>query len=281
MKISLFIVSKDRTAQLDLLLTSNVKFCGDLFDEIIVLYNTSTDRFEEGYTELKNKWPDVKWYKDTVFEQDVRRIAQNIEGDAICVLSDDCVFYEDVGSYADQIRATLSRDDICSLILGIGGNSTYSGTLAYYFRVPAFHRDTANPDILLWNWKTADKGEFNCPFMLAANCYTKEDYLHYLSSSSFQNPSTLECGMNHTWKNLRPQDMKDLCACLEKQAIVHSLNNRVQDDFKNINGVVFPFTAEDLNEKFLSGQVIDLDNLDFSKVNGLHKEIDFKFRNKL
>ena len=277
MKISLLILSKDRTAQLDLLLRSNKKFCGDLFSEIVVLYNTLNDRFEEGYTKLKNAYPEIKWAKDTVFENDVRRLAHEATGDAICILSDDCFFYAEVASYNDQIRKVLAREDVFSFILGIGGNSTYSGTLGYYYNMPAFQKDG---DLLVWNWKFADRGEFRCPFMLAANFYKKEDYLWCLDQVRFQNPSTLECILQHTWQNTRFREMKDLCSCLPHQAVVHSLNNRVQDDFKNINGVEFPFSAHDLNELYLAGKVIDLDNLDFSKVLGLHKEINFIFKDE-
>lgn len=275
MSISLLILSKDRSAQLDLLLASNKKFCGNLYDEIIVLYNTSNSRFEEGYSKLKTKWSGVAWQKDTVFEQDVRDIANRAKGDAFCVITDDCIFYTDISSYTDQIRATIQRDDVCSFILGVGGNSTYSGTLSYYYKQPSF---TKEGDVLLWNWKTADRGEFAEPVMIVGNCHRMDRFLLYLSKSSFQNPSTLECGLNHAWKISRPNEMNDLCGGLERQSLIHSWNNRVQDDFKNINGVSFPFSTHDLNERFLSGQVIDLDKLDFSRVLGLHKEINLVFK---
>jgi hypothetical protein len=84
-----------------------------------------------------------------------------------------------------------------------------------------------------------------------------------------------------TWQIERAAEMKNLCSCLKYQAVVHSLNNRVQDDFKNENGLEFPFTPMDLNSIYLSGKVIDLENLDFSGVKGLHKEINFMFRNEV
>jgi len=194
------------------------------------------------------------------------------------VTTDDCFFFKDIKQHKDEILAMLDREDIISFLTGIGGNSTRSEILKYNYRVPPFTNDG---ELLIWNWKRADRGEFRCPYMLIANFYNKEQYLHYLNQTRFQNPSTLECNLQQTWQHDRPNEMPDLCACLKYSSLVHSSNNRVQDDFKNESGVVFPFSASDLNSTYLAGKVIDLENLDVSGIKGLHLEINYVFRDEV
>ena len=261
--------------QLDLLLRSTDKFCGGLFTEIIVVYNASTPEFQEGYDKLKYHWPLVKIIPESNFEPAYRKAVDESVFPILCILSDDCFFYRNVSDYSDQITSAILRKDVFSFILGIGGDSRYSGTTGIWYKMPEFKNDG---DILTWEWKTADRGEFRCPFMLAANFYKREDYILCINEIQFASPSHLESGLQHIWQENRRDEITDLCACLEQQSLVHSLNNRVQDEFINPAGEEFPFTSQELNTAYLSGKVVDLEALNFSEINGLHKEIDFIFK---
>lgn len=272
--ISLIIISKDRAMQLDLLLRSADKFCGDLFTETIVVYNTSTPKFQEGYDKIQRLWPSVKLIQESNFEPAYRNAVEESLHPILCILCDDCLFYRKVSDHNDEIRRIIARDDVFSFILGIGGDSRYSGTTGKWYKMPEFQQDG---NILTWEWKTADRGEFQCPFMFAANFYKKENYVPCLEVQ-FASPSSLESSLQHTWQKLKKNKITDLCACLPYQALVHSLNNRVQDEFKNPAGNKFPFTSEELNSAYLSGKIVDLDALDFSEINGLHTEIDLIFK---
>ena len=273
--ISLIIISKDRAMQLDLLLRSSDKHCGDLFDEIIVVYNASSQKFQEGYDKIHRLWPSVKLVQESNFEPTYRKVVEESLHPILCILSDDCLFYRNVSDHNDEIRRIIARDDVFSFILGIGGDSRYSGTTGVWYKMPEFQQDS---NILTWEWKTADTGEFQCPFMLAANFYKREDYISCLKEVKFTSPSYLESDLQHTWQKGRKDEITNLCACLEHQSLVHSLNNRVQEEFKNPAGEEFPFTSEELNAAYLSGKIVDLDALDFEKVNGLHTEIDLIFK---
>jgi len=275
--VSLIILSMDRALQLDLLLRSMERNCGNLFSEVIVLYGASSGEFESGYDEIRKQWESVKMVGETDFEQDMHCIIGEADNEMVCILADDCIFYRDISAHTDEIVRVVLREDVYSFILGIGGDSTYSGMLKYNYQVPTFQEDGK---ALVWNWKEADRGEFQCPFMLAANIYKKEDYLGCVRGISFKNPSTFESSLQKTWQRERKGEMKSLCACLPQQSLVHSLNNRVQDVCKNEAGVEYPFSSHDLNESFLSGKVVDLDALDFSSVTGLHQEICLVLKDK-
>jgi len=275
--IDLLTFSKDRALQMDLLLQSMDKHCDNLFNDVAVLYTSSTPEFESGYEKLAKAWPDVRFIKETNFEEDTRKFLREAS-EIVCLLSDDCFFFRDVSAYQKQIIDTISREEILGFILGIGGDSRYSGTRRHKFRMPDF---TKEDNVLIWDWQQADKGEFECAFMVCGCFYKRDDYLSYVDQVRFQNPNTFESVLQKTWQySPRRVEVKKLCACLDEQKIVHSLNNRVQDIFRNKFGEVYPFSAKDMNEAYLSGKVVDLEALDFSEVDGLHKEIEFILRNE-
>ena len=62
-------------------------------------------------------------------------------------------------------------------------------------------------------------------------------------------------------------------------ALINSPNNIVNTTFQNISGEKFNFTPKELNDKYLSNQIIDFDLLDFSNIVGCHQELEFKFKN--
>ncbi len=65
------VFSKDRAAQLDLLLKSISKNAKDVF-QLKVIYASSEISFEKGYEKLIDKHPEVKWMKEsTNFKNDV------------------------------------------------------------------------------------------------------------------------------------------------------------------------------------------------------------------
>ena len=53
--------------------------------------------------------------------------------------------------------------------------------------------------------------------------------------------------------------------------------NLVNDTFKNRHGLEFYISEEELNNRYLGGEVISYYDLDFDEINGPHKELEYKF----
>lgn len=273
--VSLIVYSKDRAMQMDLLLSSIKKYCGDLFSEIIVLYTTSYQALEVGYEKFGRTWPEVRLVREVSFQSDVMSIIGNMKNNLVCVLSDDCIFYRDIADKLNEIMEAMNNPAVYSFILGLGRECVYSGTLKVFFRQPHFEPDR---NTIRWVWKHAHPGEFACPFMLAGNIYRRSEYLYHLSQLSFTGPSFMEMYLQGNWQHRRRAEMPDYCACFAQQTLVHSHNNRVQNISLNPAGIEFSYPAKILNDFYLAGQVIDLDALEFVGINGLHKEINLVFK---
>ena len=70
-----------------------------------------------------------------------------------------------------------------------------------------------------------------------------------------------------------------LMISFETSKLVSIPANLVNDSFKNRHGIQYYFSEKELNDRFLNNETIDLASMDFTNINGPHKEIEYKFKN--
>jgi hypothetical protein len=66
--------------------------------------------------------------------------------------------------------------------------------------------------------------------------------------------------------------------CFNESKLVSIPVNLVNDTFSNRHGLQFGISEKELNNRFMSGEIIDLNSMDFSNINGPHKEIKYEFK---
>ena len=269
-----FIFSRDRGMQLHNLLSS-IPF--SLFDSITVLYSTSNNDFEKGYKKVSKSFPKVKFIQETDFRQNVLDHLKNSQFEFTCLMVDDAIFYRKNDAYTkDKIIDTFNKFDIISFILGVGKNCTWSMTANKAFNFPEPHV-VHNDAVYIYNWKTSARksSEFECPFMVVGNVFKTSILYKYSSIVDFQKPNSYEIKLQMFIQQFYRNELPDLCACFEYSSIVHSPNNVVQTEWGQCNGDVAK-----LNNMYLQDVVIDLDNLNFENIHGLHANIELKFKNE-
>lgn len=153
--IDCLIFSKDRPAQLDLLLRSIEKHAPNLYRTLTVLWTTSTqpsalDEYSRGYSACIHEhtsrrtigFQSERGIPDFTFEDYVRGWLDNV-GEVVSFLVDDDVFY----------------------------------------------RDAAEPDVLPWSFRG---GDYDYPFSLDGNVYAALDIEKLLDGLTFSDPTELE-----------------------------------------------------------------------------------------
>ena len=106
--INSIIFSKDRAAQLDLLLKSIGKNAKDIF-QLKVIYASSEISFEKGYEKLIDKYPEVKWMKESSnFKEDVLSAIDNTESEYTCFFTDDDIVYRKINE--EDLTSKLKED---------------------------------------------------------------------------------------------------------------------------------------------------------------------------
>ncbi len=114
-----------------------------------------------------------------------------------------------------------------------------------------------------------NKKHLNYPFSLDGNFFLTYNIKPLIKSIDFSNPNKLESMLHHRFS-------KNWHTIYNKQRLVGICHNRVS----NTSHCSFTgkYSEENLNQMFIDGQVIDFENMDFSNINNVHSEIDYKFK---
>ena len=271
--IQIIVFSFDRALQLEALLSSIRRYWTRTAYRLTVIYNTSGDEFERGYTLLKKGFPDFQFVKETRSghlwhtsdylrffnlkkilhypnlrnqRSDFRDLLLGILSDSSApytmFLTDDSVFIRDV-VLSDKTLSFIDEDvaqNQISLRLGKGVSACPSdipvqdGCLVWHFH--RYPLDTS------WGYR----------FSVDAHIYATSLIRQLFRRVIFNNPNTLEGIVCHY---VRTRKLLDKGLTFEDPFILSFPLNRVQDvaDNKSL-GVSVTF----LNELYLDGKRLEI-----------------------
>jgi hypothetical protein len=253
------VFSKDRALQLDACLRSIERFAP--YDgPIAVLYATSDDQFEQGYRELE--LPDrVTLRRESDFDRDVRQLLADAD-EHVVFHTDDDVFFREASPLVQ-----LSPELACfSLRLGV--NTTHSYPRDRRQALPAF---ASGGGFLVWEWARAD-GDFGYPMSLDGHIFRTALVRRLLERATFKNPNALEEELA-----LRRHHAPRLMASYAESCLVSLPLNVVTSSHQNRFAADAALSPASLNERFLAGERIDLDAMDFTAVRGAHQVVELAF----
>lgn len=269
-KNQLIIFSKNRACQLNLLLDSLKTNALSLFDKISVLYKTDDEEYLSGYKKLFEKYPTIIFYNETNFRHDlIKLIDDNIEATTFMV--DDAVVYNPILTRKiDIIRPVVENNIIFSLRLGKNCNYSHPANLHY-----ELGEHEIDGEYIIFDYTKQQIGDFRYPLSTDGHIFNTRLIKDLLIEIDFRNPNTLEAFLQRfVATNSIPKIMK----CFSESKLVSIPVNLVNDTFNNRHGLEFGITERELNNKFLSGESIDFKSIDFSNINGPHKEIKYIFK---
>ncbi len=247
------VFSKDRAAQLDLLLRSIERHMPP--EETTVIWRATTEDFLRGYKmlRLRESFEESDWFD---FNFLLRDALNDVAGGTVTFFCDDDIVYRPV----PKPPAELLADKVLTVCLYLG-RGTAKMALPNGFP--------------LWDWTTLERHDFGFPTAVDGNTYRVEDVLTLIVGEPIPNPTMLETTMSLSAPGIAVK--RPLMASFEQQCLVGVPVNRVSDLSGVHFGLTQPQTAVDLNRRFLAGEQINLDALDFSGVNSCHHEIRFEW----
>lgn len=285
--MKVFIPSINRAAQLRLLIESLRKNFAD-FDSLRlnVLYSAKSNSvFADGYEKLKKEQlcDGINFIKETDFCRQTKEFLYNNIDEYILFFVDDCIFYRPCAHSCDLITSLLNDKDWCfSFRLGLNTTEQYyvDGSQCEHlskqgYEFFGYDYDFAD-QFIRWNWKIRPaQHNTGYAFSFDGHIYRARDIYEIIKDESFSNPRALESIL------VRPLTRQ---VCQRKNMLALSQNcvfsNAINcvSSTKIAAGVIYHYSAEELNERYLNGEVIDLDSLDCSSICGAHTEIDLKFK---
>jgi len=256
--MNIIIFSKDRACQLDLLLESfkNVHITAN---NKIVLYTFSSDDFKDGYSKVRQKYPEWQF---KLQEGEIKNyLLESLTSELTMFLVDDNVF---VNSFCidSKVRMLKENKEILCVSLRLGKNISYDYMNDRKINVPEINFD----GLFLW------KGQEGCwgyPMSLDGHIFRTADILPIIKKINFKNPNELE------WQlSCNPPDKKYM-VCFLRPVLTNLAINKVQKWNNNRHGNAPVYF---LNRQYLKGKKIDLEDIiekekDF---NSTHEEIGIK-----
>lgn len=265
--INAIIFSKDRASQLRLLLYSIQKNAPHAFN-LNVVYTYSNDEFKKGYEKLKDEFSSLCnfVYQTDNFKEDVLNLL-NSESEFSCFFTDDDIIYKpfDIESVKSSIR---EDDDVFCFSLRLGKNINF----CYAMNTPNVFRDYSEQNnVLKWDW-SVHYLDFGYPLSVDGHIFRTKDILKLTRKVGFTNPNTYEASLQ-----IFDSFPKNKMTSFSESVLVNTPNNIVNTSFANRNGLTHGVEVKDLNDEYLSGNVIDLDSMDFTDIKGCHQELEFKY----
>jgi hypothetical protein len=234
-----------------------------------VIYTSSNSDFESGYEKLKqeNIIQGIQWIQQTDFKNNVLQLLQT-NADLSCFATDDDILYRKID--VDKIKNTLKEDqDVFCFSLRLGKNVKYCYSMnCNNVLIPL----EEGSDLIKWDW-TKHYADMGYPLSVDMHVFRTKDILKLTKQVTFKNPNEYEAALQ-----IFESFPRFKMAAFENSSVVNSPTNIVQNTFQNRAGESFGISSKELNEKYLNGEIIDFDKIDFSNIVGCHQELKFEFK---
>ena len=252
------VFSRDRALQLDAFLESLERFAPLAYETIAVLYRATGPLFAQAYDELRRERPLVAWLEESSFRDDLLG-ALGTEP-YLVFHTDDDVFFDAVPAFE------LREDEVC-FTLRLGLNTTYCYPLDVEERLQDAEAETER---VSWSWRDQAPGAYSYPLALNGHVFRANDARDWLQRIGYTNPNELESSLQALG-----DDVPARMASFPRSRVVSIPTNIVNETFPNRHAGGRDVGG--LNDRFLRGERIDTEAMDFANVTACHQEIELKF----
>lgn len=279
--VKLILFSKNRAAQLDAHLQSIFANDNSLFSSIDVIYTASDEDFERAYQVLIRDWVDpltpLKFHREDEFRIDLLDILDNSTDEFVCFGVDDNIIYKEIPLDQWDVLNCLGHEGAACLSLRLGQNTSMQCLYTNQFaQMPEWTYGVGGhkTEILAWNWrKMPPHQNFGYPMSVDYHIFDTKKISSILQNCQFSNPNSLECSLQGQKNRLG-----DLMYCLPESAVVNLPLNRVQSICENNFGKFYGVSERELNDLFLRGQRISLEDMRFDGVICTHQEFPLSLK---
>jgi len=268
-KVCFIIFSKNRPMQLNALLESLVaKFPFAILGDVKILFK-SDKSYTQNYKELQRRYSNFTWKEESSsFKADLMNLMET-DNDYISFLVDDIIFFGEIN------EDCIPRDSDLCFSLRLGKNCHYSHPADSTYSLPRFIEDT---ETISWFWPGCEY-DFGYPMSLDGHIFRSNEIRSMVSHVHFTNPNLLESALAYSNPYLHhTSGISRVMRSYPESKIVGVPVNRVNTQFENRYGRDFNFSEIELNHFFSQGKSIDIAKMQFSNINGPHKELEYVFK---
>lgn len=247
------IFSKNRPMQLELTLHSHEVFWGE---KITVLYKATEAQYQKGYDELSTAYPQVNFVQEDNFKaQVVEYVKRNKYVVFFC--DDDVMIRSPRLDGKEWELFELISNGFACLSLRLDPKYDKHFETGKMIPCPRFFRVIHDgikycTECYIWNWQKAE-GDWGFPMSVLGHIFRRKDLLPLVRTLIYNSPNQLESALADN-----PLSQPNMM-CLYRACNINIPANMVQTTHThNKAGKV---SVAGLNERFLAGERIDLDDV--------------------
>jgi hypothetical protein len=265
MKIDIIIPSKNRACQLQLLLRSIEKYFKNV-GKIFIIYKATDGSFQKGYDKLMGLNPNltIEWIPEGNFGEQYKDVLTNrMKTDYFLGISDDCVFLEET-VIPDNFKLNGQE---AHLSLRLSEGNTYCQPGQFDMESPLFQYFEP---FISWDWTKASRGDYAYPSSPDSNVWDRKYYIERINQFPINTLRDVEIGLdNHR------DPSKPFMLSFKEIKLISIASNCVWEE-----GWTLPnmgVSLEMLNQKYLDGYQISMDNIVGKTYNSCHIFADYQF----
>lgn len=241
--ITTIIFSKDRAAQLDLLLNSAYAHVPELLTDVHVLWSGSDDSFRGGYKVCIRDHKMVRFHAETDFSEDLWLLFTEAEKH-VMFLCDDDIFFRPL---RDPFPTTILdwRPEVLTVSLRLGMNTVMCYSLKRQQQLPSFTE--RQRDALIWEWRGAE-ADWGYPGSVDGNIWRRDQITSFYGRPV--NPNNFEESLNSACYGFSEYQV----ACYKESILFGNPVNIVNETHNtNRHGEMYPHSVRSLNSAYLDG----------------------------
>ena len=239
-----------------------------------VLYKATSPEYAQGYAVVADEHDADLVPERGLFSDGARALLLGCLEEHVLMLCDDSITYLPLP--ADPVN--VMEPDVICFSLRLGANTTYCYPRDIDHGVPHF---TPRGPFLTWGWRDAPdgdlfhwqgkEGDFGYPYSLDGAVHRRDSLLEW-SQGAAGNPNQME-GYVVAAIGQR-KDLPPRMASYPLSVQVGLPLNVVNTTHSNRVGLTYPRDPQELNARFLDGERIRYERMDFDNVIGAHQELE-------
>jgi len=271
--INILIPSCDRASQLRLLLESIRTNCPNVF-RLHILWRARTEQFLKGYRKLQEEIKDdVIWIKEVDCHTQFFEFI-NSDFDHLGFMTDDCIFYRKLDTVEGEIKTLLAVEDVWAVHLRSGTNTLLHDYVNKTWLKPMTVLNSYfDKKFVEYNFREYPVKGLGYPTHWDGAIYRSKDIRWLTEGLKINNLRDVES----YWYNMNGRINQQHIICPAKSCIcVQQINST--HDRRGFHGAFVNVSPEELNDRYLNDEIIDLESFDFTHINSFHVELPFKYK---
>jgi SAM-dependent methyltransferase len=244
--LDMVVFSKDRPAQLELLLRSAKRFFRG-WEQVnwSVIFTASSPEYDAGYERVRAEHPEFRYVDERDDDRPFKELTLDAVGQSelVAFIVDDNVFKEPFELESPELAAFRADPSIACLSARMCPRMYHCYPTDEITPIPEFERGT------VWDWRSAEGG-WGYPMSADFHIFRSAELVPLLSDVDFFNPNSLEAAMA-----ARPLPAPKMI-CLPEAVVVNLPVNRVQDTA--VNRHAGSHAQDELNAEFVKGRRLAL-----------------------